>query len=235
MLNIIDTKNHLSNNSQNACSFINIGIPTVSEAVDTSAGGNGMRHAVIRRHQSMYIHPRATESLIPAAFASSQPYKLHDFNSNSDVRPIVTLKRSHTTVGQTSSSTNMHYQHSSTLQKNQQQKTFRAASKLQALRQQHLLQNQQHRDQIQSSSNHASRYLDHGQNNNVINGYDARRRRRKSLSPSAYFNQQHQQQNHHHSSGTLTHHRERGMTVDDICEFQVGLNFNAHLLRVSII
>ena len=183
-----------------------------------------MRHAVIRRHQSMYIHPRATESLIPAAFASSQPYKLHEFStSNSEVRPIVTLKRSHTTVGQSSSSTNMHYQHSSTLQKNQQQKTFRAASKLQALRQQHLLQNQQHRDQIQSSSNHASRYLDHGQNNNVINGYDARRRRRKSLSPSAYFNHQQQQQNHHHSSGTLTHHRERGMTVDDICEFQVSL------------
>ena len=92
----------------------------MSEAVDNSAGGNGMRHAVIRRHQSMYIHPRATENLIPAAFASSQPYKLHEVSGNSEIRPIVTLKRSHTTVGQMSS--NLHYTHSSTLQKNQQQK-----------------------------------------------------------------------------------------------------------------
>ena len=174
-----------------------------------------MRHAVIRRHQSMYIHPRATENLIPAAFASSQPYKLHDVSGSSEIRPIVTLKRSHTTVGQTSSSSNLHYTHSSTLQKNQQQKTFRAASKLQALRQQHL-QNQ--RDLPNQA--HASRYLDHNQNNAM--GYDSRKRRRKSLSPSAYFtHQQQQQQQHHHHSGTLTHHRERGMTVDDICEFQV--------------
>ena len=184
-----------------------------------------MRHAVIRRHQSMYIHPRATENLIPAAFASSQPYKLQEVSGNSEVRPIVTLRRSHTTVGQTSTST-MHY-HSSTLQKNQQQKTFRAASKLQALRQQHLQQHQnQQRDQNQQ---HASRYLDHNQNN--VLGYDSRKRRRKSLSPSAYFTQHHhpppppqqqqQPQHHHHTGATLSHHRERGMTVDDICEFQV--------------
>ena len=191
-----------------------LGISTVSEAVDASAGGNGMRHAVIRRHQSMYIHPRATENLIPAAFASSQPYKLHEVSGNSEVRPIVTLKRSHTTVGQTSSSSNMHSYHSSTLQKNQQQKTFRAASKLQALRQQHL-QNHQRGDSSQQS--HASRYLDHNQNM----GYDTRKRRQKSLSPSAYYNHHKQQQQQHHHSGTLTHYRERGATADDICEFQV--------------
>ena len=191
----------------------------MSEAVDSTAGGNRMRHAVIRRHQSMYIHPRATENLVPAAFASSQPYKLHEVSGNSEVRPIVTLKRSHTTVGQTSSNTNLLY-HSSTLQKNQQQKTFRAASKLQALRQQHL---QQQRD---PNPSHASRYVDHNQNN--VNSYDARKRRRKSLSPSAYFNHQQQQQHqqHHHHSNTLSHHRERGMTVDGICEFQAGRSFD---------
>lgn len=174
-----------------------------------------MRHAVIRRHQSMYIHPRATENLIPAAFASSQPYKLQEVSGNSEIRPIVTLRRSHTTVGQTSTST-LHY-NSTSLQKNQQQKTFRAASKLQALRQQHLQQNSQLRDQ--GHLQHTSRYLDHNHNNLVT--YDNRKRRRKSLSPSAYYTQQQQaqqqQQHHHHPS----HHRERGMIVDDICEFQV--------------
>ena len=193
------------------------GVPTISETVDNNTHGNGMRHAGIRRHQSMYIHPRATENLIPAAFASSQPYKFQEVSGNSEIRPIVTVRRSHTTVGQTSTST-LHY-HSASLQKNQQQKTFRAASKLQALRQQHLQQNQHQRDQ---NPQHVSRYLDHNQN---VMGYDARKRRRKSLSPSSYFNQHHhssqQQQQHHHHSGTLSHHRERGMTVDDICEFQV--------------
>ncbi len=73
-------------------------------------GGSGagqMRHAVIRRHQSMYIHPRTTTEIAPATFGVGgggtanviPPYKLHDVGGGkSEVRPIVTVKRSKTTA-----------------------------------------------------------------------------------------------------------------------------------------
>ena len=75
---------------------------------ERGGGGAGqMRHAVIRRHQSMYIHPRTTTEITPASFGvggggttnMSQPYKLHDVpGGKSEVRPIVTVKRSKTTA-----------------------------------------------------------------------------------------------------------------------------------------
>lgn len=93
-------------------------------------GGSGtgprpmqMRHAVIRRHQSMYIHPRATTDIAPShgggggssklaqlgvgSSQTLQPYKLHEVSGKSEVRPIVTLQRSKTTVGATG--TSLHY------------------------------------------------------------------------------------------------------------------------------
>jgi hypothetical protein len=89
------------------------GYPSKSNAGKNRAGGansNGagqMRHAVIRRHQSMYIHPRTTTEITSASFGVGgggnasvvQPYKLHDVpGGKSEVRPIVTIKRSKTTA-----------------------------------------------------------------------------------------------------------------------------------------
>ena len=79
-----------------------------------------MRHAVIRRHQSMYIHPKTTTDIAPShgagklhnmAVGSSQtlqPYKMHEVSGKSEVRPIVTLQRSKTTVGAVNSGS-LHY------------------------------------------------------------------------------------------------------------------------------
>lgn len=106
-----------------------LGLRTISESVSQreNAGGKGGRHAVIRRHQSMYIHPRATELLPPFNTANEVPtFNLHEVSGKSEVRPIVTLKRSKTTVGQFTTPTNtLHYRGSSTLQP---PRTFRSNS-----------------------------------------------------------------------------------------------------------
>ena len=63
-------------------------ISTISDKVD------GMRHAIIRRHNSMYT--ASTRTMGPGPFQA--PYKLHDVSGASEVRPIVTLQRSQTSV-----------------------------------------------------------------------------------------------------------------------------------------
>ena len=111
------------------------GLRTISESVsqrEQLATGKG-RHAVIRRHQSMYIHPRATELLPPFNVSSSNEvptFNMHEVSGKSEVRPIVTLKRSKTTVGQSSGFANgnnptLHYRGASTLQP---PRTFRSNS-----------------------------------------------------------------------------------------------------------
>lgn len=69
-----------------------------------------MRHAVIRRHQSMYIHPRTTSEI-----QATMPYKMHEVSGKSEVRPIVTLQRSKTTAGATPSS--LHYKSTAILKR----------------------------------------------------------------------------------------------------------------------
>jgi hypothetical protein len=105
------------------------GIRTISESISQREAKG--RHAVIRRHQSMYIHPRATELLPPFGGGTNSTtannelptaFKLHEVSGQSEVRPIVTLKRSKTTVGQFAASP--HYR-SSTLQP---PRTFRSNS-----------------------------------------------------------------------------------------------------------
>ena len=106
------------------------GIRTLSEAVSQreAANGKGGRHAVIRRHQSMYIHPRATE-LVPPSFAELPTFHMQEASGKSEVRPIVTLKRSKTTVGQmhtaSPATSAVHYRGSATLQP---PRTFRSNS-----------------------------------------------------------------------------------------------------------
>ena len=106
------------------------GIRTISEAVSQrEPNGKGGRHAVIRRHQSMYIHPRATE-LVPPSFTELPAFHMQEASGKSEVRPIVTLKRSKTTVGQMHSTTSssaapLHYRGSATLQP---PRTFRSNS-----------------------------------------------------------------------------------------------------------
>ena len=65
-------------------------ISTISDKVDMG----GMRHAIIRRHNSMYTP--STRNLGPGPFQA--PYKLHDVSGASEVRPIVTLQRSKTSI-----------------------------------------------------------------------------------------------------------------------------------------
>lgn len=65
-------------------------ISTISDKVDIGAG---MRHAIIRRHNSMY-----TASTRTPINPFQPPYKLHDVSGASEVRPIVTLQRSKTSV-----------------------------------------------------------------------------------------------------------------------------------------
>ena len=48
----------------------------------------------------MYIHPRATELLPPFNSNEVPTFNMHEVSGKSEVRPIVTLKRSKTTVGQ---------------------------------------------------------------------------------------------------------------------------------------
>ncbi len=64
-----------------------------------------MRHAVIRRHQSMYIHPRAQSSNAEMAQVRPAAYRLQEVSGKSEVRPIVTLQRSNTTAA------SMHYRY----------------------------------------------------------------------------------------------------------------------------
>ena len=117
--------------------FLGGGLRTISESVSQreqlTANGKG-RHAVIRRHQSMYIHPRATELLPPFSNSSNSElptFNLHEVSGKSEVRPIVTLKRSKTTVGQTGTGfqsqqrPTLHYRGASTLQP---PRTFRSSS-----------------------------------------------------------------------------------------------------------
>ena len=70
---------------------ISNGIRTISEAVSqrepANVGGKGGRHAVIRRHQSMYIHPRATE-LVPPSFTELPAFHMQEASGKSEVRPI---------------------------------------------------------------------------------------------------------------------------------------------------
>ena len=65
-------------------------ISTISDKVDVG----GMRHAIIRRHNSMYTS--STRTMGPNPF--QPPYKLQDVSGASEVRPIVTLQRSKTSV-----------------------------------------------------------------------------------------------------------------------------------------
>ena len=76
-------------------------IPTISDKVDAGA----MRHAIIRRHNSMYAS--STRTVGPNPF--QPPYKLHDVSGASEVRPIVTLQRSKTSITPGS----LHYRSSS--------------------------------------------------------------------------------------------------------------------------
>ncbi|TRY63319.1 hypothetical protein TCAL_01829 [Tigriopus californicus] len=81
-------------------------LPAPNHRNSNSAGAGTMRHAIIRRHQSMYIHPRTTTE-IQAAKDLTSHYKMHEVSGKSEVRPIVTLQRSKTTAGATSNS--LHY------------------------------------------------------------------------------------------------------------------------------
>lgn len=101
-------------------------IRTISETVE--AASSKSRHAVIRRHQSMYIHPRATEVLPSFSSPNEVPtFNMHEASGKSEVRPIVTLKRSKTTVGQVSQhQPTLHYRGASTLQP--PTRTFRSNS-----------------------------------------------------------------------------------------------------------
>lgn len=101
------------------------GIPESSPmGVADVHGAKQMRHAVIRRHQSMYIHPRATTDIHQNA-ALHLPYKMHEVSGKSEVRPIVTLQRSKTTVGAaSSSSTPLHYRSTPIRQMQQPRTTF---------------------------------------------------------------------------------------------------------------
>ena len=65
-------------------------IATISDKVDAGT----MRHAIIRRHNSMYAS--STRTVGPNPF--QPPYKLHDVSGASEVRPIVTLQRSKTSI-----------------------------------------------------------------------------------------------------------------------------------------
>ena len=66
-------------------------ISTISDKVEVG----GMRHAIIRRHNSMYTSSTRT----PGGLNPFQPpYKLQDVSGASEVRPIVTLQRSKTSV-----------------------------------------------------------------------------------------------------------------------------------------
>lgn len=67
----------------------------------TSPRPSNMRHAVIRRHQSMYIHPRTTTEIQSniGNNNNNQPFKVQEVSGKSEVRPIVTLQRSKTTAG----------------------------------------------------------------------------------------------------------------------------------------
>ena len=111
------------------CIFTGGAIRTISESVsqkeNAAPGVKTGRHAVIRRHQSMYIHPRATE-LLPPFNTGGDPvpnFNMQEVSGQSEVRPIVTLKRSKTTVG--TSNTTMHYRGAATLQP---PRTFRSNS-----------------------------------------------------------------------------------------------------------
>lgn len=117
------------------------GLRTISESVhqkellrESTSGSKGGRHAVIRRHQSMYIHPRATELLPPFSTSTAggagnevPTFNMHEVSGKSEVRPIVTLKRSKTTVGHfnTNSSNTLLYRGAATLQP---PRTFRSNS-----------------------------------------------------------------------------------------------------------
>ena len=74
---------------------------TISDKVDAGT----MRHAIIRRHNSMYAS--STRTVGPNPF--QPPYKLHDVSGASEVRPIVTLQRSKTSITPGS----LHYRSSS--------------------------------------------------------------------------------------------------------------------------
>jgi len=76
-------------------------IATISDKVDAGT----MRHAIIRRHNSMYAS--STRTVGPNPF--QPPYKLHDVSGASEVRPIVTLQRSKTSITPGS----LHYRSSS--------------------------------------------------------------------------------------------------------------------------
>ena len=67
-------------------------ISTISDKVDGMTGN--MRHAIIRRHNSMYT--ASSRTMGPNPF--QPPYKLHDVSGASEVRPIVTLQRSKTSI-----------------------------------------------------------------------------------------------------------------------------------------
>ena len=68
-------------------------ISTISDKVEVG----GMRHAIIRRHNSMYTSSSSTRT--PGGLNPFQPpYKLQDVSGASEVRPIVTLQRSKTSV-----------------------------------------------------------------------------------------------------------------------------------------
>ena len=66
-------------------------ISTISDKVEVG----GMRHAIIRRHNSMYTASTSTRAM---AGPFQAPYKLQDVSGASEVRPIVTLQRSKTSV-----------------------------------------------------------------------------------------------------------------------------------------
>ena len=66
-------------------------VPTISERVEPA----GMRHAIIRRHNSLYSPATRTG---PGPGLLAPPYKLHDVSGASEVRPIVTLQRSKTSA-----------------------------------------------------------------------------------------------------------------------------------------
>ena len=133
------------------------GVATISESVDG-------KHAVIRRHQSMYIHPRTTEP-VPLA-----PYKLRDVaGGQSEVRPIVTLKRSHTTVGNSNATAPVHGYN----------RTFKTNSRA-------------GRSRYDNNNNN----LFAGNNLHHRSRGETNRKRRKSLSPSAYINHADRQGQH---------------------------------------
>jgi len=111
------------------------------------AAAGGVRHAVIRRHQSMYVHPRASADMTATAHVPKHFSDAHEVS-----RPVVTLQRSKTTAG------GLHYRSTSIARLHQHHRT--GATML------------RHRPSKASAMSGAARMIRHAQPNAAGSAYD---------------------------------------------------------------